>query len=73
MREGEAVVTSGASGEFPRGIKVGKATGAGDNARVVTLLAGCITLLIDLAWRDRSSDRPLNVTARGAGDRPAHV
>ncbi|MFT5508706.1 MAG: rod shape-determining protein MreC [Hyphomicrobiaceae bacterium] len=43
VREGAAIVTSGASGEFPRGIKVGKAMRTGDDLRVATaasLLAG---------------------------------
>lgn len=38
-----------------------------------TLAAGCITLLIDLAWQERSADRPMNVTVRGAGRGAAHV
>lgn len=36
-----------------------------------TLVAGGITLLIDLVWRERGPERPLNVTMRG--DRSAHV
>ena len=38
-----------------------------------TLMAGFITLLIDLAWRDRSLERPRNEMARGAGNRSANV
>lgn len=38
-----------------------------------TLVAGLITLLIDLMWRERVSERAINVTARGAGTRSAHV
>ncbi len=38
-----------------------------------TLVAGSITLLIDLMWRERVSERAINVTARGAGNRSAHV
>ena len=36
-----------------------------------TLVAGGITLLIDLVWRDRAAERPVNVTVRGDG--AAHV
>jgi len=43
VRDGDEVVTSGASGEFPRGIKVGAVATSGDDTRVKTaasLLAG---------------------------------
>jgi hypothetical protein len=32
-----------------------------------TGLAGAITILVDVVWRERRSDRDLNVTARGTG------
>ena len=37
-----------------------------------TLMAGFVTLLIDLAWRERSNETAFNVTARG-GDGAGHV
>ncbi|MFY0614296.1 MAG: hypothetical protein JXQ99_22400 [Hyphomicrobiaceae bacterium] len=37
-----------------------------------TLIAGFVTLLIDLAWRDRTNDTAFNVSARG-GDAGRHV
>lgn len=38
-----------------------------------TLMAGAITLVMDLMWRGRVSERAINVTARGAENRPGHV
>jgi len=40
---------------------------------VGTALAGLVTLLIDVAWRDRRFERELNVTSRGAKSRASHV
>jgi rod shape-determining protein MreD len=38
-----------------------------------TLVAGCITALIDLAWSVVQPKRSINVTARGIGGGPGHV
>lgn len=40
---------------------------------VATLIAGVVPLLIDSIWRERRSDRVINVTVRGSENRPGHV
>ncbi len=38
-----------------------------------TFIAGAVPFVIDLMWRERGSERVLNVTARGGESRPGHV
>lgn len=67
VREGALVVTSGASGEFPRGIKVGKMIGTRDAPRVATdasLLPGTYLTVLRYALPTVAEDREQGDTAK---------
>lgn len=72
VADDDVVVTSGASGEFPRGINIGKVASVADGARVRTaarLLAG--TYLTVLRYEVSAGPQHSNSEAAGADNRVA--